>query len=139
MNGTSKPRPLKVTTESYFFATSQNCASSSVSSAQGMNLTGAFSSSTSSKSSATNRVWPRCVSALSMAMQTTCDVNGHRLMNRVISSRLAVLAVSSASFSASRKRYSRCASSKLSSGSAEVSMSNISVAIGNKLVLEDSN
>src|ERR1700722_138023 len=100
MNGTSKPRPLKVTTESYFFATSQNCASSSVSSAQGMNFTSAFSSSTSSKSSATNKVWPRCVSALSMAMQTTCDVNGHRLMNLAISSRLGVLAVASASLSA---------------------------------------
>src|ERR1039458_4834524 len=82
MNGTSKPRPLKVTTELKFFAASQNCASSSVSSAQGMNFTGAFSSSTSSKSSATNKLWPRWVSALSMAMQTTCDVNGHRLMNR---------------------------------------------------------
>ena len=59
------------------------------------------------------RTWPRCVSALSMAMQTTCEVNGQRLMNRVISSRLAFLATASAIFSVSRKRYSCCASSKL--------------------------
>ena len=46
-----------------------------------------------------------------MAMQTTCEVNGHRLMNRVISSRLAFLAMASSIFSVSRKRYSCCASS----------------------------
>src|ERR1051325_7027863 len=129
MKGTSNPRPLKVTMESYFFAASQNCVSSSASSAQGTNFTGAFSSSTSSKSSETNSDCPRKVSGLSMAMQTTCDVNGHRLMNRVISSRLAFLEISSPSFSVSRKRYSCCASSKLSSGCAEVSISKTRVAI----------
>src|SRR5665213_383613 len=129
MNGTSKPRPLKVTMESNFFAASQNCVRSSASSAQGMNFTGASASSTSSKSSATKSDCPRKVSGLSMAMQTTCDVNGHNDMKRVISSRLAFLEISSPSFSVSRKRYSCCASSKFSSGSAVVSMSKTSVAI----------
>src|SRR5208282_5678540 len=73
-----------------------------------------------------------------MAMQTTCDVNGHRLMNCLISARFISRVGPSAIFSASRNKYSCCASSKFSSGSAEVSMSNISVAIGNKLVLEES-
>ena len=78
-----------------------------------------------------NSTWPRCVSALSMAMQTTCDVNGHRLMNLVISSRLAVLGGFVGKFFGLAEKVFLLRLVKISSGSAEVSMSKTMVAMLN--------
>src|ERR1051326_5139120 len=83
----------------------------------------------SSQSSATNSTWPRQVSALSIATQTTRAVSGQRLKSCLISPCRAARCPSSQSLLASRKRYSCWTSSKFSSGSAEVSMSKTNFAM----------
>ena len=74
--------------------------------------------------------WPPSVSALIIAMQTTCAVNGHRFIILVSSSRLASCSSPAGRLLAGRIRYSWEDSSNESSETAEVSMSKTRVAMG---------
>src|ERR1039458_6890893 len=78
-------------------------------------------------------LWPFTAQVVCIAMQTTCAVKGQRLNCCWISAWRVSRAAASAIFSHSRNRYSCCASSNCSSDSAEVSMSNTSLAITRRI------